>query len=205
MRALILVDLQNDFLPGGALAVKEGDQIIPVINDLLKKKFDIVIATKDWHPSDHESFAVSQGKTPGEIIDLFGLEQILWPVHCVQGTQGAEFTPGWDVRRITKVFYKGTDKTMDSYSTFYDNGHRHSTGLESYLKEQGIHDIYIAGLATDYCVKYSVLDALKSGFNIYVVEDACKAVNLNDGDDKKALEEMREAGAHIVTSRHLNF
>ena len=198
MRALVLVDLQNDFLPGGSLAVKEGDQIIPVISDLLKKKFDLVVATKDWHPSDHGSFADSHDKTPGEIIDLFGLEQILWPVHCVQGTQGAEFAPGWDVRCITKVFYKGTDKTMDSYSTFYDNGHRRSTGLESYLKENGIHDIYIAGLTTDYCVKYSVLDALKLGFNAYVVEDACKAVNLNAEDDKKALEEMRDAGAHIV-------
>jgi len=203
MRALLLVDVQNDFMPGGALAVKDGDQIIPVLNELLKMKFDAILATKDWHPQDHGSFAASHGKEPGEKIDLFGLEQILWPVHCVQGTKGAEFALGWDVGKVEKVFYKGIDKTIDSYSTFYDNGHRRTTGLELYLREKGIKDLYVAGLATDYCVKYSVLDAATLGFNAYVIKDGCKAINLQKEDEEQAFQQMREAGAHIITSKDI--
>jgi nicotinamidase/pyrazinamidase len=200
-RALILVDLQNDFLPGGALAVKDGDQIIPIVNELMKKKFQFVLASKDWHPPDHCSFAKVYGKEPGEIVNLSDIEQILWPVHCVQDSQGAEFAGGWDVSKVNKIFYKGVDKDIDSYSTFFDNRQGRSTGLEVYLRLHGITDLYVAGLATDYCVKYSVLDALILGFNVYVVKDACRAVNLNEEDETIALEEMRTAGAQIITSR----
>lgn len=201
--ALILVDLQNDFLPGGALAVNHGDQVIPVVNDLLNKNFDVVVATKDYHPENHGSFAKSHGKTPGSHVDLYGLDQILWPVHCVAGTNGAEFCSGWNQEKVEEVFYKGTDKTIDSYSTFFDNGHRKSTGLDDFLKSRRVKKVFIAGLATDYCVKYSVLDALELGFEVFVVSDACRAVNLGQEDDKIAIEEMRKAGAHIVTSKEI--
>ena len=200
MKALILVDLQNDFLPGGTLAVKNGNEVIPIINRLLKQNFDVVVATKDWHPHDHGSFADIHGKLPGERIDLNGLEQILWPIHCVQGSKGAEFAPGWDSSQVEKIFYKGTDKSIDSYSTFFDNGHRKSTGLADYLKEANVNEIYIAGLATDYCVKYSVFDACRLGFNTYVVADACRGVNINPKDAEDALEEMRQIGAKIIYS-----
>lgn len=203
MKALILVDLQNDFFPGGALAVKDGDKVLPAVNRLLQKKFDAIAATKDWHPSDHKSFAPIHGKKVGEVIDLNGLPQILWPVHCVQGTPGAEFAPGWEAGKIEKIFHKGIDKNIDSYSTFYDNGHRRKTGLEDFLTERKIKDLYIAGLATDYCVKYSVLDALKLGFNVIVVSDGCRAVNLHPDDEQLAYEEMRQAGAKILTIQEI--
>lgn len=203
MKALILVDLQNDFMPGGSLEVKEGFDILPVVNKLLNYNFDVIVATKDWHPKDHGSFASNHHKHPGERVSLEGLEQILWPDHCIQGSRGAEFASGWDSHKIHKVIYKGTDKNVDSYSTFFDNGHRKSTGLFDYLKEHNIKDIFIAGLATDYCVKYSVLDATKLGFNIYVVEDGCRGVNLEAEDSKKALDEMRKVGAKIIKSKDL--
>lgn len=204
MKALILVDLQNDFLPGGALAVSQGDEVIPVVTRLLEKKFDAIVATKDYHPADHGSFARTHNKKPGEHVNLFGLDQILWPVHCVEGTEGAEFCTGWDQRKVERIFYKGTDKTIDSYSTFFDNGHRKSTELDEFLKKRGIKNVYIAGLVTEYCVKYSVLDALKLGYNVYVIADACRAVNLNPSDEKRALDEMRQAGAKIITSDQLD-
>lgn len=201
--ALIIVDVQNDFIPGGSLAVKEGDQIIPFINKLLQSSFDLKIATKDWHPHNHGSFAVNHKKQPGEIVQLEGLEQILWPVHCVQETYGSEFAPGWDTSKLDKTIYKGSDKNIDSYSTFFDNGHRKSTGLEQFLRQHKVTDIYIAGLATDYCVKYSVLDAIKLGFNTYVIVDACRGVNLHPTDSTEALNEMRTHGAHLITSKEI--
>jgi nicotinamidase/pyrazinamidase len=200
MKALLLVDIQNDFLPGGALAVKEGDQIIPLINKLLEQNFDVIVATKDWHPADHGSFAAVHNKKPGDIINLYGLEQILWPVHCVQGSRGAEFSSKWNSSKVGKVFYKGTDKNIDSYSTFFDNGHLKSTELDTYLKEKKITDIYIAGLATDYCVKYSVLDAAELGYHSFVIADACRGVNLRPGDSERAIDEMRHAGATIINT-----
>lgn len=203
MRALILVDLQNDFFPGGALAVKEGDKILPAINTLLQKKYETVIASKDWHPAGHKSFAQSHGKNVGEVIDLEGLSQILWPVHCVQGTKGAEFAPGWETGKVDMIFHKGTDPKIDSYSTFYDNGHRKETGLEEYLKGKKIQELIIAGLTTEYCVKYSVLDALKSGFQVTVISDGCRAINRNPDDEKHAYDEMRQAGATILTSQEI--
>lgn len=204
MQALILVDLQNDFMPGGALEVKNGFDILPVINTLLSHPFPVIVATKDWHPKDHGSFASNHNKEVGECITLDGLEQILWPEHCVQGTKGAEFAPGWDSHKIHKVIHKGTEKNVDSYSTFFDNGHRKSTGLFDFLKEKDVKDIFIAGLATDYCVKYSVLDAAKLGFNIYVVSDGCRGVNLKSNDSENALKEMRAAGAKIIKSKDIS-
>lgn len=203
MRALILVDIQKDFLPGGALAVEQGHEIIPIVSQLLKKDFDVIVASKDWHPPNHGSFAAIHGKQPGEKVNLFGLEQILWPVHCVQQNEGAAFAEGWDATKVEKIFYKGTDKDIDSYSTFFDNGHLKSTGLENYLIKKNIEEIYFAGLATDYCVKYSVFDACRLGFKTYVVMDACRGVNLNKSDDKKAFEEMRQVGAQLIHSSNL--
>jgi nicotinamidase/pyrazinamidase len=204
MTAFVVVDLQNDFFPGGALGVKNGDQILPVINKLLKQPFDLIIGTKDWHPQNHGSFAETHGKKVGEVIDLNGLQQILWPTHCVQGTRGAEFSDQWDHDKVERVFYKGTDPDIDSYSAFYDNGHRKSTGLHEYLQSKAIKEIYIAGLASDYCVKYSVLDALKLGYSVYVVIDGCKPVNLAADDEEKAMQEMLQAGANLIHSHELN-
>lgn len=203
MKALIVVDLQNDFLPGGALAVSQGDEIVPIIDQLLRYPFDLKIASKDWHPPQHGSFASVHQKEPGEHTILRGIDQVLWPVHCVQGTRGADFAPGWNDRLVQKIIYKGTELDIDSYSTFYDNGRLKSTGLYELLKEKQIEDVYVVGLATDYCVKYSVLDARKLGFNVYVVEDACRGVNLEPHDTKKALDDMRSVEAHIITSRDL--
>ena len=163
MNALILVDIQNDFLPGGALPVAEGDQIVPIVNRLLPA-FEIVVATKDWHPANHGSFAANHpGKKPGEVIELHGLPQTLWPTHCVQDTPGAAFAPGFDTLRIRQVFRKGTDAGIDSYSGFFDNGHRKATGLGDFLKARQVEEVFIAGLATDYCVKFTALDAVGLG------------------------------------------
>ncbi len=197
--ALIIVDIQNDFLPGGALAVNKGDTVIPIVNALLDKPFTVKVASKDWHPFDHYSFAKTHLKNPGEQV----LDQILWPVHCVQGTSGAEFGQGWNVEKLDKVFYKGTDKLVDSYSTFFDNKHLRSTGLHDYLKEKDIQEVYIAGLATDYCVKYTALDALHLDYKTFVVVDGCRAVNLNPLDEKQALEEIQKAGAHLILSKNI--
>jgi nicotinamidase/pyrazinamidase len=200
MNALILVDIQNDFVPGGALAVPDGDRIVPVVNRL-QARFDLVVATRDWHPADHGSFAANHpGHQPGDGIELNGLSQILWPVHCVQGTQGADFAPGLDRARWDRVFVKGTDRAIDSYSGFFDNGHRHATGLGDYLREKSVTDVYVAGLATDYCVKFTALDARQLGFNTHLIEDACRGVNLQPGDVEQAIEEMRAAGVDIITA-----
>lgn len=203
MRALILIDLQNDFLPGGALAVADGDQVIPIANHV-QPFFDLIIATQDWHPADHGSFAANHpGKKPGDVIDLNGLPQILWPVHCVQNTAGAAFAPGLETGTIHKIFQKGTDPGIDSYSAFFDNAHRRATGLGDYLKSKEVENLYILGLATDYCVKFSVLDAQQLGFRVFVIEDGCRAVNLQPGDDSRAFAEMREKGAILLQSREI--
>ncbi len=200
MNALILVDLQNDFLPGGALPVPRGDEVIPVANRL-QPRFDLVVATQDWHPANHGSFAASHpGKKPGEVIRLAGLEQILWPVHCVQGTPGAAFAPGLDTSRVERVFQKGTSPEIDSYSGFFDNGHLRATGLGDHLKERGVTDVSVLGLATDYCVKLTALDARRLGFRTVLIEDACRGVNLAPGDVERAVEEMRRVGVEVATS-----
>ncbi len=203
MNALILVDIQNDFLPGGALAVPEGDKIIPIVNQL-QGKFELVVATQDWHPANHSSFAKNHPeKKPGELIELGGLTQMLWPAHCVQETPGADFAPALERSRWTQVFKKGMDPGVDSYSGFFDNGHRLATGLGDFLRERGVTDLYIVGLATDYCVRFTALDAVALGFRAHLVEDACRGVELLPGDVEKAVTEMREAGVQVTRSRKI--
>jgi len=197
MKTLLLIDIQNDFLPGGALAVPEGDLIVPVVNDLMPQ-FDLIVATQDWHPADHGSFAVNHpGRSAFEQIELDGLPQTLWPVHCVQNTGGALFAPGLNTRLIDKVFPKGMNARIDSYSGFFDNGHRAATGMSEWLKSRGVTELSVVGLATDYCVKFTVLDALREGFRVRVIAKACRGVNLVPGDVDRALAEMRDAGAVI--------
>lgn len=201
--ALILVDLQNDFCKGGNLAVPEGDAVIPLANRL-QTQFDIVVATKDWHPQDHASFASNHpGHKIGDVVMLKDISQILWPDHCVQQTPGAEFHPQLDISRVQKIFFKGSDKTIDSYSAFFDNAHLRSTGLADYLRAQGVTDVYIMGLATDYCVKYSCLDAVKLGFNVHVIQDACRGVELKPGDVANALRDMEDAGVKMVKAKEI--
>ena len=203
MKALILVDIQNDFLPGGPLAVPEGDKIIPTVNQL-QAVFPLVVATQDWHPPDHGSFAASHpGRNVFEQADLNGLPQTLWPVHCVQNTEGAELAVGLDRERIAKVFPKGTDAGIDSYSGLFDNGHRKSTGLGEWLKEQGVTEVFVCGLATDYCVKFTALDAVQMGFKTRFIEDASRGVNLRPDDVKNAIEEMKRAGIAVVQNAEL--
>jgi nicotinamidase/pyrazinamidase len=203
MNALILVDIQNDFLPGGALAVPSGDEVIPIANRV-RDRFDLVVATQDWHPPNHGSFAVSHpGKRPGDIVTLNGIEQVLWPVHCVQDTHGAEFAPGFDTGGIDRIFRKGIDPGIDSYSTFFDNGRRRSTGLADYLMECHVDDVAILGLATDYCVLFSALDAVRLGFRTRVIVDGCRGVGLQPGDVDRAYREMEKVGVVLAASEKL--
>ncbi|EKD71022.1 MAG: Nicotinamidase [uncultured bacterium] len=198
--ALVLVDLQNDFCFGGNLAVSDGDAVIAIANKI-QPYFKLIVATKDWHPLDHMSFASNHpGYKIGDVIEVNQLSQVLWPNHCVQETKGAEFHPLLNQPLITKIVYKGTDKSIDSYSAFFDNAHLRSTGLSDYLHDHGVTDVYLMGLATDYCVKYSALDAATLGFNVYVIADGCRAVNLQAEDETKALQEMRDHGVTIITS-----
>ena len=200
MDALIIVDVQIDFLPGGALAVPEGDKVIPVINEL-SQGFDLVFTTQDWHPANHCSFAASHpGKKIGDRILIDGQEQILWPVHCVQNTHGAKLAAGLHPKVLTAGVHisKGTDERVDSYSGFFENQRKRGTGLDELLRQHGVDDLTIVGLATDYCVKATVLDARDLGFNVTVYEDACRAVNLSPDDGTNALAAMREVGVSVV-------
>jgi|SRR5581483_2917080 nicotinamidase/pyrazinamidase len=203
MKALILVDLQNDFLPGGALAVPNGDAVIPLANQL-QGAFKLVVATQDWHPANHSSFAANHpGRKPGEVVQLKKRSQLLWPTHCVQNTHGAELAPGLMRNRINKVFKKGIDTDIDSYSGFFDNGHQRATGLGEFLREKKVKDVYVLGLATDYCVNFTALDAVELGFRTHLVEDACRGVNLKPDDVKNAIEAMKKAGVIVVKSEQL--
>ena len=198
MRALLLIDLQNDFLPGGALAVPDGDQVIAVANRAMDS-FQHVVATQDWHPADHGSFASQhEGVAVGQPIQLDGLPQIAWPDHCVQETPGAEFAADLRTDRIHHVTRKGTDRMIDSYSGFFDNGHRLPTDLNDFLNSCGVRELTVMGLATDYCVKFTVLDALQLGYSARVVLAGCRGVDLNDGDVNVAIDQMRAAGAEIT-------
>ena len=193
-----MVDVQNDFIPGGTLAVAGGDKVIPLINQI-RAGFERVILTQDWHPPDHMSFAANHpGRKVGEVIDIEGEPQILWPIHCVQGSWGAQFHPELLIRPQDRIFKKGTDPGIDSYSAFYDNAHRKSTGLADYLRRMSVRELTIAGLATDYCVKYSVLDALSEEFQVNVLIDACRGVNLKPQDVETAVEEMKSRGARVI-------
>lgn len=201
-RALLLVDIQNDFIPGGALAVAEGDLVVPVANRL-RQKFELVVATQDWHPANHGSFASNHpGTKPGELGALGGLPQIFWPDHCVQGTPGSWFHAELDLHGVT-LFRKGTDPEIDSYSAFFDNGHRKATGLGDFLRARGVRETVVLGLATDYCVKFTALDARGLGFDVTVVEDGCRGVELAPGDCARAFEAMHDAGARVVRSGEL--
>ena len=200
MKALILVDIQNDFLPGGALAVPHGDEVVPVANKV-SPRFDLVVATQDWHPPDHGSFAANHpGTQPYQVIDLEGLPQVLWPVHCVQESRGAALHDELEKGRIARVFQKGVDRGVDSYSGFYDNGRRRSTGMGEWLREQGVNSVYVMGLATDYCVKFTALDARTDGLDVYLVEDGCRGVELKPGDCERAIDELRAAGVTVLDS-----
>lgn len=185
MKALIIVDVQNDFLPGGSLEVPKGDEIIPVINSL-QLNYDLIVATQDWHPSNHLSFASQHhDQHPLDTVEVEGLEQVLWPDHCVQGTGGAEFAPSLDTNRIEAIFRKGTDRTVDSYSGFYDNGRRKSTGLAGYLRERQAQEIHVCGLAADYCVYFTAMDGLSEHFKVAILSKATKAIDKGGFMDKK--------------------
>ena len=198
--ALILVDIQNDFVPGGALAVPEGDQIVPLVNRL-QQCFDLIVSTQDWHPATHGSFATNHaGRKPGDVIDLSGLPQVLWPAHCVQNTPGGDFVTTLDQTRWSKSSRKGARPEVDSYSGFFDNGRRNATGLADYLRERRVTNFYLAGLATDYCVKFTALDARHLGFRTFLIEDATRGVDLKPVDVDRAIKEMKDAGVAVVTS-----
>ena len=197
MRALILVDIQNDFCPGGALAVADGDAVVSIANSLMTT-VDLVVATQDWHPENHGSFASNNlGRKVFDLADLGGLPQVMWPAHCVQWTGGAQFHPGLNTRRIARVFPKGTDPTIDSYSGFFDNGKRKATGLGEWLKTQAVDEVLICGLATDYCVKATAIDAAQLGFRTVLIEDGCRGVAMKTTDIPDALAAMRQAGVTV--------
>lgn len=203
MKALLLIDLQNDFCKNGALEVKDGDLVIPIANQLIekfKKNNNLILATKDWHPENHKSFASNSNGKIGELGMLKGLPQIWWPDHCVQNKFGSEFHSDLNSNLIDKIIYKGTDSEIDSYSGFFDNGNLKQTELDSFLKSKNIDTLYILGLATDFCVKFTVLDALKLNYNVYLVEDGCKGVNLTPDSSANAIKEMRSKGAIIINS-----
>ena len=198
MDCLLLVDLQNDFMPGGALAVPRGDEVIAVANQLAQR-FEFVVASQDWHPPQHHSFASQhRGRRPGETIQLRGVTQVLWPDHCVQGTLGAEFHRGLDRGQVSEVVQKGTALDVDSYSAFYDNARLRSTGLGDRLRERGVDTLYLLGLATDYCVKFSALDAASLGFKVKVVSEGCRGIDLNAGDVQRSWDELRTAGVEVA-------
>ena len=200
LRALIVTDIQNDFCPGGALAVPGGDEIVPLVNRLMGG-FDLVAATQDWHPRGHLSFASSHpGMKPYETIDLDDTEQVLWPDHCVQGTPGADFHKQLDLAPVRLIIRKGTDPRIDSYSAFFENDGKTGTGLEGYFKSLGINDLYLCGLATDFCVFYSAMDAAAHGFRTRVILDACRGIDVPAGNIGKAIDAMRSKGIEIIES-----
>jgi len=203
MKALCLIDMQRDFFPGGALPVPQGDKVLPAINELLAMDWDVIVASKDWHPPNHKSFASIHEKNIGDVVTLRGRDQILWPDHCVQESGGAEFMPGFDTSRIDKVFLKGTDPEIDSYSAFFDDAHLRTTGLKEFLQESQITDLYCVGLATDYCVLATALDAVSCGFKTFVVLEGVKGVDLHDSDSEKALEEMKKNGVILLSINDL--
>lgn len=202
MKALLIVDIQNDFCPGGALAVPDGDAIIPTVNQLIEH-FDVILQTQDWHPEGHSSFASShEGNEPYDTIEVEYGTQVLWPDHCVQGTNGAEFHSDLNTLKSQVIIRKGFRKAIDSYSTFFENDQETTTGLTGYLKQRGITDLYTVGLATDFCVKWSILDGIDEGFNMHIVEDAVKGIDLNGSLDA-AWKEMKEKGVRITDSEEI--
>ena len=199
---LIITDVQNDFCPGGALAVPDGNQVISVVNKI-SSLFDKVVATQDWHPRGHVSFASTHGRKPYETISLDGINQVLWPDHCIPGTWGAEFHEDLDTTPVDLIIRKGNNPAMDSYSAFLENDRNTETGLLFYLIGLGLKDIYLCGLATDYCVYYSALDAFHAGFQVTVIIDACRGVDIPTGNVAKAVTGMKQKNIRVET--HENF
>lgn len=201
MKTLVIVDVQNDFIPGGSLEVPEGDRVVPVINRIMPG-FDLVVATQDWHPQEHMSFASNHAnKKEFEKIQLDGMDQVLWPDHCVQGTAGADFHSDLDMEPVAAIFRKGMDPGIDSYSGFYDNGHKKSTGLAGYLREKGAESLWFSGLAADICVYFTMKDALEEGFEVYLVKDA--TLPLEPETFEQQMEELRAEGVTIIESSSL--
>lgn len=198
MNALLLIDIQIDFMPGGRLAVPDGDAIIPLVN-ALQPQFDLVVASQDWHPAGHRSFAsIHPGHATFTEIEWQGLPQMLWPDHCVQATPGAELHPALDTRRVEAIFRKGTDPNIDSYSAFFDNGHRKATGLAAYLRGRGVTQVYLTGLAADYCVYFTAKDALAEGFGVVVLAEATRAISAEGWAAAQA--DLRQHGGHVVNN-----
>ena len=200
--ALVIIDVQNDFCPGGALAVADGDAVVPVIN-ALQDRFETVILTQDWHPADHQSFAANHPDAePFSMTEMPYGPQVLWPVHCVQGTDGAALRSDLQTDKADLLIRKGFRPEIDSYSAFFENDHTTVTGLAGYLRERGIDRLTMAGLATDFCVRFSAVDAAKLGFSVRVVEDACRAIDL-DGSLAGAMQDMADHGVTVVKSATL--
>jgi nicotinamidase/pyrazinamidase len=200
---LIVTDMQNDFCPGGALAVKEGDTIVPLINRIMQR-FHRVVATQDWHPRNQVSFASNHpGKKPYDILQLGDLSQVLWPDHCVAGTPGADFHPALHTAEFHLIVRKGTNPAVDSYSTFLENDKKIKTGLDGYLNGVDAHRVFLCGLALDYCVFYSAMDASHYGFNTYVILDACRGINVPEDNIARAIQTMKNTGIQIITSSEL--
>ena len=192
---LLVIDVQNDFCPGGRLAVKDGDRVVPFINEIMDK----FVATQDWHPEDHLSFASNHpGKEVMEIETIDGIEQVLWPDHCIQGTEGANFYPGLNIENISLILRKGMDKRIDSYSAFFENDKKTSTGLDGYLRNLHIDTVYLTGLATDYCVYYTAIDAVKLGYRTNLFIKGSRGVNFPEGNVERAVNDMKERGVKII-------
>ena len=201
MKTLVIVDVQKDFMPGGSLELPQGDMIVPLINRL-QENFDLVVATQDWHPRIHKSFASNHSnKKPFDKIVLDGMEQTLWPDHCIQGSEGGEFHPDLEINKISAIFRKGMDPEIDSYSGFYDNDHKITTGLSGYLREKGTTEIHFCGLAADICVYYTIKDALKEGFSAILIEDATRPLNWNDFS--KIKNELKKMGIRFLNTNEV--
>ena len=204
-RVLLILDVQNDFCPGGNLAVETGDEVVPVINRITPS-FSRVVATQDWHPPDHVSFAsMHPGRKPLDVVDADGIEQVLWPDHCVQGTRGAELHPRLETGRIGLLLRKGMRPGLDSYSAFFENDHRTDTGLRHYLKGMGLREVFVCGLTTDYCVFSSAMDARKLGFRVTLIRDACRGVGFPEGSVERALAALQKAGVRMTESTEIPF
>lgn len=201
--ALVVVDVQNDFLPGGALGVPGGDEIVPLINELVTLPFAACVASQDFHPPHHCSFASTWQKTAGESILIDGVLQTLWPDHCVQGTNGVAFSQKLDTSHFAHIAHKGIDPNADSYSTFFDSHKMRSTGLDDFLRRNKITDLYFAGLATEYCVFYSAMDAVALGYKVHVILDACRGIDLHKGDVEAAIRKMVDAGVELVAYKQV--